>query len=112
MRSPLAAARGQGLALPQPGLPERDPWALRLFVVVVLVLAVVMAGPRAGHQLTAAFVPDFTRPAGTIPVEAWVKPRLGDVERIRTAVLDMAGSGLTLSKLAVAASLLGDLVKH
>jgi glutamate dehydrogenase len=33
------------------------------------------------------------------------------VERIRSAVHEIAGSGLTLSKLAVAASLLGDLVR-
>jgi len=49
--------------------------------------------------------------AGPAAVEAWVKPRAGEVERIRTAVHDIAGSGLTLSKLSVAASLLGDLVK-
>jgi len=49
---------------------------------------------------------------GAAAVDAWVKPRSSDVERIRTAVQDIAGSGLTLSKLAVAASLLGDLVKH
>jgi glutamate dehydrogenase len=41
----------------------------------------------------------------------WVKPRAGEVERIRSAVHEIAGSGLTLSKLAVAASLLGDLVR-
>jgi uncharacterized protein (TIGR02302 family) len=62
------------LALPQPGLPELDPWALRLFVVVVLVFAAVMAGPRAGQRLIAALTPDFTPAAGTLPVEAWIKP--------------------------------------
>ena len=34
-----------------------------------------------------------------------------EVERIRDAIHEIANSGLTLSKLAVAASLLGDLVK-
>jgi glutamate dehydrogenase len=49
--------------------------------------------------------------AGAAAVEIWVKPRAGEVERIRTAVHEIAASGLTLSKLSVAASLLGDLVK-
>jgi glutamate dehydrogenase len=34
------------------------------------------------------------------------------VERIRAAIQAIAASGLTLSKLSVAASLLGDLVKQ
>ena len=33
-------------------------------------------------------------------------------ERIRAAIHQIAGSGLTLSKLSVAASLLGDLARH
>ena len=44
-------------------------------------------------------------------VEAWVAPRKGEVDRIRVAIHEIATSGLTLSKLTVAASLLGDLVK-
>ena len=38
--------------------------------------------------------------------------RPADVERIRAAVHEIANSGLTLSKLSVAASLLGDLVRQ
>ena len=49
--------------------------------------------------------------AGAAAVEAWVKPRQTEVDRIRAAVDEIAGSGLTLSKLSVAASLLGDLVR-
>jgi glutamate dehydrogenase len=49
---------------------------------------------------------------GPAAVDAWVGSRGGEVERIRTAVHGIASSGLTLSKLSVAASLLGDLVKH
>ena len=40
-----------------------------------------------------------------------VLPRKAEVERIRAAIHQIAGSGLTLSKLTVAASLLGDLAK-
>ncbi len=64
----------------------------------------------AERRLTAAMVADGT--AGGTAVEAWVAPRKSEVERIRGAIHEIAGSGLTLSKLSVAASLLGDLVKN
>jgi len=63
----------------------------------------------AERRLTAAMVGNGA--AGAAAVEAWVAPRKGEVERIRGAIHEIANSGLTLSKLAVAASLLGDLVK-
>jgi glutamate dehydrogenase len=50
--------------------------------------------------------------AGPEAVEAWVAGRRSEVDRIRAAVDEIAGSGLTLSKLSVAASLLGDLVRN
>ena len=49
---------------------------------------------------------------GPRAVEAWVAERKTVVGRIRTSVHEIASSGLTLSKLSVAASLLGDLVRH
>jgi glutamate dehydrogenase len=49
--------------------------------------------------------------AGAAAVDQWVALRASEIERIRATVNDIAGSGLTLSKLSVAASLLGDLVK-
>jgi glutamate dehydrogenase len=52
-----------------------------------------------------------TGKSGAAAVEAWVEPRAAQVEHIRRAVLDIAASGLTISKLTVAASLLGDLAK-
>jgi glutamate dehydrogenase len=64
----------------------------------------------AERRLTAAMVGNGAAGAGA--VEAWVAPRKGEVERIRGAIHEIAGSGLTLSKLSVAASLLGDLVKN
>jgi glutamate dehydrogenase len=48
---------------------------------------------------------------GAAAVEAWVAPRRDEVERIRTTVHEIASSGLTLSKLTVAASMLGDLAR-
>ena len=59
---------------------------------------------------TAAMAGDGA--AGGKAVEAWVAPRRAKVDRIRMSVHEIANSGLTLSKLSVAASLLGDLVKN
>ncbi|MGH6675615.1 MAG: hypothetical protein ACRECE_05230, partial [Xanthobacteraceae bacterium] len=53
-----------------------------------------------------------TGAVGDKAVEAWATPRKAEVERIRGAVAEIAASGLTLSKLTVAASLLGDLAKN
>jgi glutamate dehydrogenase len=64
----------------------------------------------AERRLTAAMVE--TGKSGQDAVEAWVEPRKVEVERIRTAIRQIAGSGLTLSKLAVTASLLGDLARE
>jgi glutamate dehydrogenase len=63
----------------------------------------------AERRLTAAMVE--TGSTGEAAVEAWVKPREAEVERIRAAIHQIAGSGLTLSKLTVTASLLSDLAK-
>ncbi|MBS0536463.1 MAG: NAD-glutamate dehydrogenase [Proteobacteria bacterium] len=64
----------------------------------------------AERRLTSAMVGNGH--AGAEAVEAWLGPRRGEVERIRAAIHEIAGSGLTLSKLSVAASLLGDLARE
>jgi len=69
----------------------------------------------AERRLTAAMVGNGKAGeelAGAGAVAEWVKPRLVEVERIRAAIHEIAGSGLTLSKLSVAASLLGDLARE
>src|SRR5207344_1580983 len=63
----------------------------------------------AERRLTAAMIE--TGQSGEAAVKAWVEPRQAEVERIRAAIHQIAGSGLTLSKLTVTASLLGDLAK-
>jgi glutamate dehydrogenase len=50
-------------------------------------------------------------PAGPEAVKAWSAQRGTDVTRIRAAVDTIVSSGLTLSKVTVAASLLGDLAR-
>jgi glutamate dehydrogenase len=64
----------------------------------------------AERRITAAMVGNGA--SGASAVEAWVAPRKSEVERIRMAIHEIADSELTLSKLSVAASLLGDLVKN
>jgi glutamate dehydrogenase len=64
----------------------------------------------AERRLTAAMVEAGV--SGREAVEAWIAPRAEDVARVRAAIEEIAGAGLTLSKLTVAASLLGDLVKR
>ncbi|MPZ57186.1 MAG: NAD-glutamate dehydrogenase, partial [Rhizobiales bacterium] len=64
----------------------------------------------AERRLTAAMVAGDG--AGMAAVEAWIKPRAAEVDRVRAAIGEIAGTGLTPSKLTVAASLLGDLVKR
>ena len=49
--------------------------------------------------------------SGEAAVDAYVARRREEVERMRRTVRDIAQSGLSLSKLTLAASLLGDLVK-
>jgi glutamate dehydrogenase len=64
---------------------------------------------EAERRLTAAMT--VNAEAGRAAVEAWVAPRRAEVERISLAINEIANSGLTLSKLSVAASLLGDLAR-
>jgi glutamate dehydrogenase len=65
---------------------------------------------EAERRLTAAMVGNGQTGAGA--VEEWVRPRHAEVERIRAAIHQIAASGLTISKLSVAASLLGDLARE
>jgi glutamate dehydrogenase len=65
----------------------------------------------AERRLTAHMVTGDTAP-GREAVAGWVALRPAEVDRIRLAINEIATSGLTLSKLAVAASLLGEMVKY
>jgi glutamate dehydrogenase len=64
---------------------------------------------QAEQRLTAAMAGNGA--AGAEAVESWASPRRHEVERVRMSVHEIANSGLTLAKLTVAASLLGDLVR-
>ncbi|MDO8534394.1 MAG: NAD-glutamate dehydrogenase, partial [Xanthobacteraceae bacterium] len=62
------------------------------------------------RRLTAEML--ATGMAGAAAVEAWVERRRREVERVRAGIHEIAASGLTLSKLAVAVSLLADLAEN
>jgi glutamate dehydrogenase len=64
----------------------------------------------AAHRKLTAEVAGRGQP-GPEAVAAWSKARGVEIGRIRAAVDNIVASGLTLSKLTVAASLLGDLAK-
>ncbi len=67
---------------------------------------------EAIRRLTAAMLEQGSGAGtGADAVAAWVEAHREEVDRVRGSIDQIAGSGLTLSKLSVAASLLGDLAK-
>jgi Domain of unknown function (DUF4175) len=61
---------------PRPGLPARDPAALRAALSLALVASVTVAGGEAPERLRRALLPEFERPAPAPAqrLEAWVTP--------------------------------------
>jgi uncharacterized protein (TIGR02302 family) len=75
-RAAAAVARLR-LAPPRPGLPRRDPRALRAAVVLSVVAGLVIAGPEAPERVLRAVSPSFAvaLPAGpALRIEAWATP--------------------------------------
>ena len=68
--------RSLKVGVPSPGLPARDPWALRAAVALLLVVGIVVAGPDGGDRLGRALVPQFGESGGaqTAKLELWVTP--------------------------------------
>ena len=64
----------------------------------------------AERKLTAAILAGGAW--GAPAVEAWAAKHKAEVERLRSTISAMASSGLTVSKLAVAANMLEDLTRH
>jgi len=62
-------------ALPRPVVPRKDPLALRMFAVLLLVLGVVAAGPQWPDRLAYGLFP-FSIPdaAKSTPVTLWITP--------------------------------------
>jgi len=64
------------VALPRPGLPRRDPLALRLLLVLLLALGLVTAGRDAPRRLVAAILPGLGALTPRLPAtaEIWLTP--------------------------------------
>lgn len=75
-RRMAGAITGLSVPLPRTRMAERDPRAIRLGLVFLLLLSLAIGGPDAGSRLAAAFSPAFGPgvPAGETTVEAWVTP--------------------------------------
>ena len=92
---------------PRPGLPARDPVALRAALGLGLVSAFAVAGGEAPERLRRALLPEFSRPA-PVPaqrLEAWVTPPA--YTGAAPVFLDPAGGAATVpqgSRLQVAVS--------
>ena len=70
-----AAALGRvRLRGPSPGLAAADPYALRAAGLVLLLAGLVVAGPRVGDRLAAAFLPGLPSMGAAPAVQAWVEP--------------------------------------
>jgi uncharacterized protein (TIGR02302 family) len=67
----LAAVR---LRAPAPGLAAADPYALRAASLLLVAAAVIVAGPRAGDRLAAAFLPHLPSFGPPPLVQAWIEP--------------------------------------
>jgi len=75
-----------------------------------------VAGIAAAHRALTAEAATYEargtgEAQGAAAVEAWSAARGASLARIRTAIAAIAASGLTVSKVSVAASLLGDLAR-
>ncbi|MDO9708050.1 DUF4175 family protein [Paracraurococcus sp. LOR1-02] len=102
-----AQIRQLRIGAPRPGLPARDPRALRAAVGLVVLAAFVMAGAEAPERLRRAFTPAFAGPVPAPPLklEAWVTPPA--YTGAAPIFLDPAGGAATVpagSKLQVSVS--------
>ncbi len=72
LRRLLASVGRLHVAWPAPGLPKRDPRALRYVVLLLLVAGLAVAGRDAGRRLWAAF--NDQSAAGEATLDAWIDP--------------------------------------
>jgi hypothetical protein len=70
-----AALKSVRAGWPRPGLPGRDPWALRAALLLVLVVGIGVAGRDAGNRIIRAVTPGAAVaaiPAGLL--DLWITP--------------------------------------
>ena len=68
--------KGLKIGVPRPGLPRKDPRALRAAVILGLVVCFTIAGRDAPGRIAAALHPGWTPLAPSVPPElrAWITP--------------------------------------
>ncbi len=74
MRRLLDAIQRLRVTLPSPGLPARDPYALRYIVLLLVIAGFVVAGSDWSRRLAAGFSPDANGNASTALLDAWINP--------------------------------------
>jgi uncharacterized protein (TIGR02302 family) len=72
LRALLASIGGLKLAWPSPGLPGRDPRALRFVVLALVVAGIAFAGWDSARRIWAGF--NDTSAATRATVDAWIDP--------------------------------------
>jgi uncharacterized protein (TIGR02302 family) len=62
------------LHAPRPGLPARDPLALRAMGALLLLAGLIAAGDQAGDRLARAFLPGLPSGGPAPLLQAWIQP--------------------------------------
>ena len=70
----LASIRRLRLAPPAPGLPKRDPYALRFIVLLLVIAGLIFAGPDWSRRISAALHPDVGAGLPPPSIDAWINP--------------------------------------
>ena len=70
----LAGIARLRIAMPSPGLPAKDPYAIRYAVLLLLVVGFVVAGGDWNRRLALAFAPMTGQHAVAAQLDAWINP--------------------------------------
>lgn len=62
------------VALPSPGLPAKDPYALRYGVLLLLIAGLLASGADWRHRLAFAFAPVAGQSGTNAQLDAWIDP--------------------------------------
>jgi uncharacterized protein (TIGR02302 family) len=62
------------ISMPSPGLPAKDPYAIRYAVLLLLVVGFVVAGADWSRRLALAFAPMTGQAAVAAQLDAWINP--------------------------------------
>jgi uncharacterized protein (TIGR02302 family) len=74
LRRLLARIADLRIGWPSPGLPSRDPYALRFAVLLLIVAGFVVAGSDWNRRLALAFTPDTGAGMSRATLDAWINP--------------------------------------